>query len=93
MDVIPVQDDKVVHIDMMSLLHHIVPRSIHWFTRYSKFNRPNLTVLGFFQILHALGLLHEHQRPDRDQYIDVDMEVAKANNFYDALKKARFQVN
>ena len=41
-------------------------------------------------MLHALGLLHEHQRPDRDRYIDVDMEAASDLGFYDALKKACF---
>ena len=39
----------------------------------------------YFQILHALGLLHEHQRPDRDDYVKVDMNAAKslglANDF------------
>ena len=43
-----------------------------------------------FQILHALGLLHEHQRPDRDQYIDVDMKTATEYGFYDHLEKAYF---
>ena len=57
------------------------------------FNRSNITVLGFFQILHALGLLHEHQRPDRDQYIDVNMTAAKEKGFYHDLKKACFLEN
>ena len=43
-----------------------------------------------FQILHALGLFHEHQRPDRDQYIDVDMKTVSALGFYDDFKKACF---
>ena len=45
----------------------------------------------FFQILHALGLLHEHQRPDRDRYIDVDMATVSAHGFDNDLKKACFQ--
>ena len=45
-------------------------------------------------MLHALGVLHEHQRPDRDQYIHVDMEAAAR---YDPwlpkqLKKACFLI-
>ena len=27
-----------------------------------------------FQIFHCLGFFHEHQRPDRDQYIQIDMD-------------------
>ena len=44
------------------------------------------------QILHALGLLHEHQRPDRDQYIDVDMTTATYYGRSKQLQKACFLV-
>ena len=43
-----------------------------------------------FQILHALGLLHEHQRPDRDQYITVNMTAATYYGRYQQLRKACF---
>ena len=33
----------------------------------------NVTNCGF-QIFHCLGFFHEHQRPDRDQYIQIDMD-------------------
>ena len=45
------------------------------------------------KILHALGLLHEHQRPDRDCYIDVDMVAARKYGFDNQLKKASFLKN
>ena len=49
------------------------------------------SVWYLFQILHALGLLHEHQRPDRDQYIDVDMvALAKTGAFLKEFQKASF---
>ena len=44
-----------------------------------------------FQMLHALGLLHEHQRPDRDDYIIVDMvAAARYKSLPQQLKKASF---
>jgi|GEM_PF-6050853 len=33
----------------------------------------------FHEILHALAIKHEHQRPDRDQYVDVNLEDAPEN--------------
>ena len=46
--------------------------------------------LRSFKILHALGLLHEHQRPDRDQYIDVNMTAATYYGLNSQLRKACF---
>ena len=58
-----------------------------------KLKHPNITVLVIFKILHALGLFHEHQRPDRDQYIDVDMSADIVRYCYNDLKKACFLEN
>ena len=43
-----------------------------------------------FKILHALGLLHEHQRPDRDEHIDVDMISIEKFGLARHFKKACF---
>ena len=41
-------------------------------------------------MLHALGLLHEHQRPDREKYIDVDMKAAQRIGASAQLRKDHF---
>ena len=82
----------------ISFCHRNVPRNIHLSTRFISLLRLTIRILNIsmphnydlFQILHALGLLHEHQRPDRDQYIDVDMDAVTAHGFQDHLKKACF---
>ena len=40
--------------------------------------------------MHTLGLFHEHQRPDRDTYIDVDMIAVNKTGLFNQLQKAGF---
>ena len=46
--------------------------------------------LCVFKILHTLGLLHEHQRPDRDVFIDIDMAAVNKTGLFHEFKKAGF---
>ena len=41
-------------------------------------------------MLHALGMLHEHQRPDRDNFIDVDMSAVARTGAKSQFEKAGF---
>ncbi len=39
------------------------------------------------ELCHALGLSHEHQRPDRDEHVAVDSGIVKVNRLGDFAKK------
>ena len=50
------------------------------------------SILTFFKTLHALGMLHEHQRPDRDDHISVDMDALAKIGQFRQFEKACFSV-
>lgn len=39
------------------------------------------------EICHAIGLFHEHQRPDRDNYVTIKTENTKPNFLRNFEKK------
>ena len=95
--------DVKVEINLLFYLH-VAPKNIHSFMRFDHlinrlFHSESITsplynqFISNSKILHALGLLHEHQRPDRDCYIDVDMVAARKYGFDNQLKKASFLKN
>ena len=43
-------------------------------------------------MLHTLGLFHEHQRPDRDNYIYVNMSALAKTGYASQFKKACFLI-
>ena len=51
--------------------------------------RPSIILVLNFKILHTLGLLHEHQRPDREKHVHVDMAAVPTGLFND-FKMAGF---
>jgi astacin len=38
------------------------------------------------EILHALGFFHEHSRPDRDQYVDINYENVREGMNHNFMK-------
>ena len=44
------------------------------------------------ELLHTLGFWHEHQRPDRDKYIEVDMTVVPFGSTYGNYIKHRWSL-
>ena len=41
------------------------------------------------EFIHALGFMHEHQRPDRDNYVDIHWENIEKNHVVDFEKTSR----
>ena len=44
------------------------------------------------ELMHALGVYHEHKRPDRDQYINVYLQNVAAKNHHDYAKESSWNV-
>ena len=80
----------------ISVLRHIVQKNIHLSMRFFHIQLLYRRLIIFYnsiisiQILHALGLLHEHQRPDRDNYTTVDTTAASYYGLYNDVRKAGF---
>jgi len=55
----------------------------------------NCVRLGTFEheILHALGMIHEHSRPDRDQFIKVKYENVKPSDLNNFQKYPYYEVD
>ena len=55
----------------------------------------NCVRLGTFEheILHALGMIHEHSRPDRDAYIRVSYDNVKPEDLQNFQKYPYYEVD
>ena len=69
---------------------HTIIHEVYFVIRNWTFESYSISIKQSLQILHALGLLHEHQRHDRDQYIDVNMTAATQYGFFKDFEKASF---
>ena len=53
----------------------------HQRVQVAEFNSQGMAIkVSFHMLLHILGKYHEHQRPDRDQYIKIEWNNVQEGN-------------
>ena len=58
-----------------------------WTNQYGQYHMVN-TYVKNFKVMHALGFYHEHQRPDRDFFVNFDEKYITSNclNQFESIK-------
>ena len=78
--------DKSTTVDMALYLvcsncHTIGIYDQHQQIQFAVFNRPRMpTTISFHTLFHVLGRYHEHQRPDRDEYVMIQWNNIEQGN-------------
>nr|CAH0102894.1 unnamed protein product [Daphnia galeata] len=54
-------------------------------------SRPGLVI---HELMHTLGFYHEHQRPDRDQYVNIDLDNIEQKNkvYFQKMRISHFNI-
>nr|CAH0099534.1 unnamed protein product [Daphnia galeata] len=54
-------------------------------------SRPGLVI---HELMHTLGFYHEHQRPDRDQYVKIDLDNIEQKNkvYFQKMRISHFNI-
>ncbi|EFX86892.1 hypothetical protein DAPPUDRAFT_312308 [Daphnia pulex] len=55
------------------------------------YSRPGLVI---HELMHVLGFYHEHQRPDRDEYVSVDLDNVEPKNkrYFEKMRISHYNI-
>ncbi|EFX86900.1 hypothetical protein DAPPUDRAFT_312315 [Daphnia pulex] len=66
------------------------PQTVNLGDRCTESELPGFAI---HELMHTIGFEHEHQRPDRDNYVSINWDNIKPEHRFEFIKKSAGQVN